>query len=53
VHLAAAGLSGGKLNRVPKPLQNLYDGFSCRGKERVVITGDKKRNLQAATPKFQ
>jgi hypothetical protein len=49
MHLAAAGLAGGKNDGVAEPLEDADDGLAGLGKEGVVVAGDEQRNLQAAS----
>jgi hypothetical protein len=49
VHLAAAGLSGGKVDGVTEAFEDADDGFSGLGKQGVVVAGDKERDSQNQT----
>jgi hypothetical protein len=49
VHLAAAGLPGGKVDCVAEAFEDADDGFSGVGKKGVVVTGDKERDSQNQT----
>jgi hypothetical protein len=46
VHLAAAGLAGGKDDGVAEAFEDADDGFASLRKEGVVIAGDEERNSQ-------
>jgi hypothetical protein len=46
VHLAAAGLAGGKVDGVAEALEDADDGLAGLGKQRVVIAGDEERDAQ-------
>jgi hypothetical protein len=50
MHLPAARLPCRKLDRMPKPLQHPHYRFARIRKQRVVITGNKQRNLQTIPP---
>jgi hypothetical protein len=46
VHLAAAGLAGGKFDGVAEAFEDADDGLASAGKKRVVIAGDEERDAQ-------
>jgi hypothetical protein len=52
VHLAAAGLPGRKVYSVTETLEHSDNGLACRWKERVVIAGDKERDLHDGASAF-
>jgi hypothetical protein len=49
VHLPAAGLAGWEIDGMPEALEQAHDCLAGLRKQRVVVTGDEKRNPQNAS----
>jgi hypothetical protein len=49
VHLAAAGLAGGKVNGVTEALEHTNDSLAGGGEQGVVVAGDEERDAQGGS----